>query len=69
MKPFLTNKGDFHKQITIIEGDQIISKDFQVAEKLSTLSPRKQAHGRAGGFFNFFTFSKVKFAHSTSPWA
>ena len=35
MKPFLTNKGDFHKQLTLIEGDQIISKDIEVAEKLS----------------------------------
>ena len=31
----LTNKGYFHKQITLIEGDQIISKDTEVAEKLS----------------------------------
>ena len=38
MKPFLTNKGDFHKQITRIEGDQIISKDVEVAEKLSKYS-------------------------------
>ena len=35
VKPFLTNKGDFHKQITLIEGDQIISKDVEIAEKLS----------------------------------
>ena len=35
MKLFLTNKGDFHQQITLIEGDQIISKDIEVAEKLS----------------------------------
>ena len=35
MKPFLTNKGDFYKQITLIEGDQIISKNIAVAEKQS----------------------------------
>ena len=30
VKPFLTNKGDFHKQITLIEGEQIISKDIEI---------------------------------------
>ena len=35
VKPFLSNKGDFHKQITLIEGGQIISEDIEVAEKLS----------------------------------
>ena len=32
VKPFLTNKVDFHKQITNTES---ISKDIEVAEKLS----------------------------------
>ena len=36
MKPFLTNEGDFHEQITLI-GDKIISKDIEVAEKLCIL--------------------------------
>ena len=35
VKLFLTNKGDFHMQITLIEGGQIISKDIEVPEKLS----------------------------------
>lgn len=35
MKPFLSNKGDFHKRITLIEGDKIISEDADVAETLS----------------------------------
>ena len=35
VKPFLSNKGDFHKQITLIEGKEIISDDKDVAEKLS----------------------------------
>ena len=35
MKPFLSNKEDFHKQITLIEGGQIISEDIEVAEKFS----------------------------------
>ena len=34
MKPFLSNKGCFYKQITII-GGKIISEDKEVAEKLS----------------------------------
>ena len=35
VKPFLSDKGDFHKQITLIDGDRIISEDIQVAEKLN----------------------------------
>ena len=35
MKPFLSNKGCFYKQITLIEGEKIISEDKEVAEKLS----------------------------------
>ena len=34
VKPFLSNKGDFHKHITLIEDEQIISEDVAVAEKL-----------------------------------
>ena len=34
VKPFLSNKGDFHKQITLIEGENVISGDKEVAEKL-----------------------------------
>ena len=36
MKPFLSNKGGFHKQITLIDGEKIISEDKDVAEKLSS---------------------------------
>ena len=32
VKPFLSNKGDFHKHITLIEDDQIITEDVEVAE-------------------------------------
>ena len=35
VKPFLSNKGCFYKQITIIEDGKIISEDKEVAEKLS----------------------------------
>ena len=35
VKPFLSNKGDFHKKITLIEGENIILEDKEVAEKLS----------------------------------
>ena len=35
VKPFLSNKGDFHKQITLIEGEEIISEDSEVAQKLN----------------------------------
>ena len=35
VKLFLSNKEDFHKQITLIEGWQIISEDIEVAEKFS----------------------------------
>ena len=35
VKPFLSNKGDFHKQITLLEGEKIITEDKEVAEKLS----------------------------------
>ena len=31
----MSNKGNFHKQITLIEGDKIISEDLEVAEKLN----------------------------------
>ena len=32
-KPILSNKGDFHKQITLIEDEQTITEDVEVAEK------------------------------------
>ena len=35
MKPFLSNKGNFQKQITLIEDNKIFSGDKAVAEKLS----------------------------------
>ena len=35
MKPFLSNKGNFQKQITLIEDNKIFSGDKEVAEKLS----------------------------------
>ena len=35
VKPFLSNKGDFHKKITLIDGEKIISEDNDVAEKFS----------------------------------
>ena len=35
VKPFLSNKEDFNKQITLIEGGEIISEDIEVAERLS----------------------------------
>ena len=34
VKPFLSNNGCFYKQITLIEGEKIISEDKEVAEKL-----------------------------------
>ena len=35
VKPFLSNKGDVHKQITLIDGEKSISKDEGVANTLS----------------------------------
>ena len=35
MKPFLSNKGNLQKQITLIEDNNIFSDDKIVAEKLS----------------------------------
>ena len=35
VKPFLSNKGDVHKQITLIDGEKSISKDEDVANTLS----------------------------------
>ena len=34
MKPFLSNKGNFQKQITLIEDNKVFSGDKEVAEKL-----------------------------------
>ena len=33
VKPFLSNKGDVHKQITLIDGEKIISKDEVIENK------------------------------------
>ena len=35
LKPFLSNKGDFHEHTTLIDGKEIISEDKKVAEKLN----------------------------------
>ena len=35
VRPFLSNKGNVHKKITLIEGENIISQDKEVAEKLN----------------------------------
>ena len=35
MKPFLTDKGNFAKKITIVEGDTIVTEDSKVAELLN----------------------------------
>ena len=35
MKPFLSNKGDFHNKIILIENDEIISDNKEVAQKLN----------------------------------
>ena len=35
VKPFLSNKEDVHKQITLIDGEKIISKNEDVANTLS----------------------------------
>ena len=35
VKPFLSNKRDFRKQISLKEDEQIITEDVEVAEKLS----------------------------------
>ena len=35
VKQFLSNKGDFCKQITLLEGEKFISENKEVAEKLN----------------------------------